>query len=134
LPESWSTCTTDSNGTVTVVFTTPTVLPNGGTATVAASPVLPQTGASAPIVTTSYTYESLTVSGIAATAVEGGAFSGVVATVTGQNLPTGPQFSAQIAWGDGSAGIGTVTPTPAGWQVTGSHTYAEESSPGTVGY
>lgn len=59
-------------------------------------------------------------------ATEGAAFVGGVATFTGSDATGGAaDFSAQIAWGDGATTAGTVTGTPDGYTVTGSHAYAE---------
>jgi parallel beta-helix repeat protein len=70
----------------------------------------------------------LTATGITITAVEGAAFSGVVATFTDAN-PAGrvSDFSASIDWGDGTSSAGAVSADGSGgFQVTGTHTYADE--------
>jgi glucose/arabinose dehydrogenase len=61
---------------------------------------------------------------------EGVAFTGAVATFTETNLSEGAgSFTATIDWGDGAttAGMVTAMATPGRFQVTGTHTYAEES-------
>jgi uncharacterized repeat protein (TIGR01451 family) len=37
-------------------------------------------------------------------------------------------FSAVIAWGDGASSLGTIASIPGGYEVLGSHTYADEPS------
>jgi hypothetical protein len=73
---------------------------------------------------------ALTATAITFSAAEGAAFSGVVASFTDANpLGTAGNFSATIAWGDGSSSAGTVSANSSGgFQVTGGHTYAEEGS------
>ena len=66
--------------------------------------------------------------GISVAAVEGQAFSGVVATFTDVDTTVTPgAFAATIAWGDGSVSDGTVTAdpqVPGQFEVIGAHTYA----------
>jgi hypothetical protein len=68
--------------------------------------------------------------GMSLTATEGASFSGTVATFanTGYagNLPD--DFTAQIDWGDGTVGSGTVTGTAGDYTVSGSHSYLEEGT------
>jgi streptogramin lyase len=63
-------------------------------------------------------------------ASEGQPFTATLASFT-DNDPGGAvsDYTATIAWGDGSTSIGTVAPDGnGGFTVTGSHTYAEESA------
>jgi hypothetical protein len=73
---------------------------------------------------------TVTATGTNVSATEGQSFSGLVATfVSSDSNATASQFSASITWGDGSSSTGTITGTGAGnFNVTGSHTYAEEGS------
>jgi hypothetical protein len=68
--------------------------------------------------------------GMSLTATEGASFSGTVATFanTGYagNLPD--DFTAQIDWGDGTVGSGTVMGTAGDYTVSGSHSYLEEGT------
>ena len=59
--------------------------------------------------------------------VEGSTFAGVVATFTDAD-PNGTvsDYSTTINWGDGTTTPGTVTASTGGFQVSGSHAYAEE--------
>jgi hypothetical protein len=62
-------------------------------------------------------------------AVEGAAFSGVVATFTDAD-PNGmvADYAAMIDWGDGQQSAGTVAANGGGFTVSGTHTYAEEGN------
>jgi hypothetical protein len=73
---------------------------------------------------------TMTASAVAVSATEGNSFSGVVATFgDGNPAAQSLDYSAVIAWGDGSTSAGTVSANPGGgWQVTGTHAYAEEGS------
>src|SRR5205823_5543674 len=73
---------------------------------------------------------ALTASGASVTAREGSAFSGVVATFGDANpFATAGGFSATVAWGDGTTSAGAVSADGSGgFQVTGSHTYADEGN------
>jgi hypothetical protein len=65
------------------------------------------------------------------TSVEGASFSGQVATFAGSNPAVAAgDYAAAISWGDGTAvSSGTITPNGSGgFNVTASHTYAEEGS------
>ncbi|HVC93403.1 MAG TPA: ELWxxDGT repeat protein [Pirellulales bacterium] len=77
----------------------------------ALSPIVPLVLTSGPIVT----------------ATEGTGFSGEVASFTsGDPADTTANFTATVLWGDGSSSSGTVSAASGGgFQVTGSHTYAE---------
>src|SRR5258708_16144263 len=84
--------------------------------------------------------------GFTFTAAEGSAtVSGTVATFTDPGNPSPganedtADYSASIAWGDGSSSVGTITNNNNGtWTVTGSHTYvgdtinAESEGPATI--
>jgi hypothetical protein len=72
----------------------------------------------------------LSGAGAALVAVEGNAFSGVVASFTDAdpNAAAG-NYSATINWGDGASSAGTVSPNgKGGFDVSGQHSYAEEGS------
>jgi hypothetical protein len=73
---------------------------------------------------------TLTAASATAAATEGASFTGVVANFTDAN-PGGTvaDFTATITWGDGATTAGTVSPNGVGgFQVTGTHTYAEEGT------
>jgi len=73
---------------------------------------------------------SISASGTTITATEGMGFNGVVATFTDTDVgATINNFTTLIAWGDGTTSVGTVEATNTGFQVTGSHAYADEGSP-----
>ncbi len=60
-------------------------------------------------------------------------FTGVVAHFKDTGTSTAGDFTASIDWGDGTSSAGTITPDPtAGYDVTGSHTYAPWADPGPV--
>jgi hypothetical protein len=120
---------TGSNGTFTVTgthtyttqgtFTIAVTLTDDGSGTATA------TVNSTAVVGTS----SLIGTGTPFTATEGIAFSGTVATFSDSNLAdVASQFSATIAWGDGSTSAGTVTGGNGSFTVTGSHTSNDEGS------
>jgi outer membrane protein assembly factor BamB len=61
-------------------------------------------------------------------ATEGAPFNGIVASFT-DNSSGAASDTATITWGDGSTSTGTVTANSSGgYNVTGSHTYAEEGA------
>ncbi len=66
----------------------------------------------------------LVLTGTPVTATVAAPFTGVMASFTDPAHGPPGDFSATIAWGDGSSSVGTVTPSGAGFTVTGSHTYA----------
>jgi hypothetical protein len=72
----------------------------------------------------------LTLSARPVLATEGSSLTAVVASLTDANPgATVGDYAAAINWGDGTSSPGTVTPNPSGgFDVSGSHTYAEESS------
>jgi hypothetical protein len=71
----------------------------------------------------------LSATGTAVSSVEFTAFSGIVATFTDAD-PNGTvtDYTASIDWGDGSTTVGTVAAAAGHFQVSGSHTYAEDGS------
>jgi hypothetical protein len=73
---------------------------------------------------------SLTVTGSAPLSTEGNPFSGVVATFTDADpAGTASDYKALIFWGDGTTTVGTITANASGgFNVSGSHSYAEEGS------
>ncbi|MGH7137904.1 MAG: DUF4214 domain-containing protein, partial [Pirellulales bacterium] len=74
----------------------------------------------------------LTPSGITFTATEGTLFKGEVAAFSDAGGGNVGDFTATIAWGDGSTSAGAVTNTGSGFAVLGSHTYPEETQGLTV--
>jgi N-acetylneuraminic acid mutarotase len=72
----------------------------------------------------------LQVSALAISGTEGQALNNVkVATFTDSDTTvTTTNLTATINWGDGTSGSGTVSGTGGNFTVTGSHTYAEETS------
>jgi hypothetical protein len=69
---------------------------------------------------------------VSVTATEASQFTGVVAAFTdGASAGAADDYSAIIAWGDGSSSAGTVAPSGGGFQVLGSHSYSEESGVGS---
>jgi large repetitive protein len=89
-------------------------------------------GAVATAISTITVTDSPLTAGAAVTIhqVEGKAFETVVGTYTDPDLnATIADFSASIAWGDGSSSAGVLGELTSGsFQVTGSHTYAEEGT------
>jgi cyclophilin family peptidyl-prolyl cis-trans isomerase len=68
---------------------------------------------------------ALTARGATVNATAGVAFHGVVATFTDANpTPNVNDFTATIAWGDGTTSTGTVVASGSTFEVVGSHTYA----------
>jgi hypothetical protein len=63
------------------------------------------------------------------TSVEGNAFSGMVGAFTDTN-PNQPasNFTANINWGDGTTSTGTIVGGNGSFNISGNHTYADESS------
>jgi hypothetical protein len=69
----------------------------------------------------------LTVIPAALSAVEGATVSGTIFSFTDANPNgTADEFTATIAWGDGTSSAGTITTGAGGFIISGSHTYAEE--------
>jgi hypothetical protein len=76
---------------------------------------------------------SISASGTIINGTEGMSFTGAVATFTDTDASaTVDNFTTSIVWGDGTTSAGTVQATDTGFQVTGSHTYADEGSPNAV--
>jgi hypothetical protein len=76
---------------------------------------------------------SISASGTTITGSEGINFNGVVATFTDTDAnATIGNFTTSIDWGDGTTSAGGVQATANGFQVTGSHMYADEGSPSVV--
>src|SRR6185437_7092792 len=67
-------------------------------------------------------------------ATEGAAFSGTVAAFASSDTAAlAGTFAAAIDWGDGSTSAGTVVSNgDGGFNVLGSHTYAEEAATETI--
>jgi hypothetical protein len=86
-------------------------------------------GASATAAVTVAEADTLSGTATAISATEGQAFSGTVATFSNSNManPAG-DFTATIAWGDGTTSAGTISGGQGSFTVSGSHTYAEEGS------
>ena len=72
----------------------------------------------------------LTAAGTVIQAVEGTTFAGMVASFTDANPNAqAPEFTATIRWGDGQTSMGTITANGhGGFDITGTHTYADEGS------
>ncbi len=71
----------------------------------------------------------LTAKPVNFTAVSGASFGGPVATFTDANPGgTASDFTATIAWGDGTSSSGTVTAGKSGFVVSSTHTYANTGS------
>ena len=115
-----TTCTTDSNGTVSVVFTTPTPLPSDGMTTIYSygPGSTKETG-------TSYAY-AIIVEGTNATAVEGQNFHGPVAYFTANGSAS---YTATVSWGDNASNSYNLGTPPAGAteEVIADHIFAEEN-------
>ena len=73
---------------------------------------------------------SLTAAALTAAATEGATFNGAVATFSDSDpIASAGDYTAQILWGDGATDTGTISAgVSGGFQVTGSHTYAEEGT------
>jgi ELWxxDGT repeat protein len=73
---------------------------------------------------------ALTLTGTPLASTEGALFSGAVGSFTDANPSAAAKdFTATIAWGDGQTSSGTVQANASGgFQVRGSHTYAEEGT------
>lgn len=82
------------------------------------------------LVTVSPAPSSVTAAGVAFNAVVGQAFTGTVATFTAKDASaSADQFTATINWGDGTTSDGIVVVDPkGGFNVTGSHTYQDDST------
>ncbi len=75
----------------------------------------------------------LRAAGASVAAIAGSSFSGVVATFSDAD-PGGvaSDYTASIAWGDGTSSAGTVTPSGSSFVVRGTHTYATAGSYSTA--
>jgi probable HAF family extracellular repeat protein len=70
-----------------------------------------------------------TVSCLAITAIAGAPFSGVVASFTDSDGGTLNNYTATLAWGDGTTSTGSIAANgTGGFNVSGSHTYATHGS------
>ena len=125
LTANWTQCATDGSGQVTVVYETPSTLPNGGTSNLEATTQPPASVPPPP--QTSYTYASMNVTAENITATEGIAFTAQVGTMTYSNGNHTPQ--ATIDWGDGTTSAGLLGGT-GNFAISGTHTYAEEKPSG----
>ena len=96
----------------------------------AGSTAVAPTGPTAKITVTSPADAQIAATGAAVSATEGIAFSGTVATFTDPDTAaTASEYSATIAWGDGSTSAGTVSGSTGGpFTVSGTHTYADEGT------
>jgi hypothetical protein len=79
-----------------------------------------------PISASSLTIISAT--GTSISPVEGASFSGTVATLHSTASEPAGNFSATIDWGDSTTSSGTVSGSGGTYDVSGTHTYAEEGS------
>jgi len=72
----------------------------------------------------------LAATGLNLMATEGAQVTGVVANFSDAD-PSGTvaQYSASIAWGDGSTASGLISAGASGFTVSGTHTYIEEGAP-----
>ncbi len=72
---------------------------------------------------------TVTIKGTVLSATAGTAFTGTVASFTDvrSNAAAG-DFTATINWGDGTSSTGTVVADGSGFDVTGTHTYANSST------
>jgi hypothetical protein len=109
-------------------------------------PVLGSTSQTQPDFLTAPTGQSISATAIAPSSVRGSLVPGVspvrgfegqsTGTVTLANfIGTGSasSYSATVKWGDGTSSSGTITISNGIYKVTSSHTYDDESGPGTPG-
>jgi RHS repeat-associated protein len=102
-----------------------TIVDSGGSQTTARTTV----HAKPQIIANAGSQHTLTEVAVAISATEYTPFSGLVATFT--SSPTGPasEFSATIAWGDGTSSAGTIAANNSGgFNVTGTHTFGDEAT------
>ena len=114
-----TTCTTDSNGAVTVVFTTPTPLPSDRSASIESYGPgrTNETG-------TSYVY-AIIAQGTSGTVVEGQHFDGPIANFTANGYA---HYTANISWGDYlTSTVDLGTPPTGNTPVTADHLFTEEN-------
>jgi len=83
-----------------------------------------------PMGSVTVTDAALSATGVALTAVQGGLFSGRVATLTDANSLAVPgDFTVNIAWGDGTTSAASLTQTAAGrFTLSGQHSYQTAGS------
>jgi hypothetical protein len=82
--------------------------------------------ATAPVTITD---AALTATPASISGTEGSSLTAIVATFTDADpSPVLSDFTATIAWGDGNTTAGTITSNGAGFNVTGTHTYATSGS------
>jgi len=85
--------------------------------------------ATATATSTAHVANGLQVLGTSFSVPEGTAYNGPVATFSDANTNlTAADFTATIAWGDGTTTPGTVTGATGAFTVNGTHTYADEGS------
>jgi len=83
------------------------------------------TGVTATITSTAHVVPNISATGVTFTATQGTPFNGLVANVTDTNLAdTAANFSASVAWGDGTTSAGVVSGASGSFTVSGTHTYA----------
>jgi hypothetical protein len=93
---------------------------------------LADAGGATTTFTTTATVSAATqgVSGLNFTATEGQAFSGNVASFTPPpGNPGASGYAVNIGWGDGKRSAGTLVANGNSYWISGSHTYADETSP-----
>jgi RHS repeat-associated protein len=83
---------------------------------------------SAVNVTVTVTAPATTLTASAITAVEGQSYSGNVAVFTPSPHLGASSYTAKIGWGDGAVTTGTLTANGNSYNVSGSHTYADEGT------
>jgi uncharacterized protein (TIGR03118 family) len=75
------------------------------------------------------TIPPLLLVGATVTATEGAVFQGTLATLSDTDGNQNPNaYTSTLVWGDGATTSGTLSPNGAGFDVVGSHTYAEEGT------
>jgi hypothetical protein len=73
--------------------------------------------------------QAITAKGTTVSATEGAGFSGTVATFEDPDTTAKTSdYTAKIKWGDGGESSGTVSGSGGKFEVSGSHTYAEEGT------
>jgi len=83
------------------------------------------TGVTATIASTAHVVPGISATGVTFSATQGTPFNGLVANVTDTSLTdTASNFSASIAWGDGTTSAGVVAGASGSFTVSGTHTYA----------
>jgi RHS repeat-associated protein len=116
---------------------------SGGSFTVAAGHLYGSAATYHPVVTISdvdsqsvtatstitVTNPSASLSVAAVSATEGASYSsGTLASFTPATGTGGDTFVASLGWGDGAVTYGTLTPNGGSFNISGSHTYADETS------